>query len=63
LPFIDNEKQFFIHRIKILDQPTSRQSQVAMSAATANIDNDQKDEEQHEPEESATKKDQKQKNF
>ena len=44
LPFIDVEKQFFIMRNKLLGQPTPRQSQVAMSAATADIDNDQTDE-------------------
>ena len=35
LPFIDDEKQFFLMRKKILGQPTPRQSQVALSAATA----------------------------
>jgi hypothetical protein len=43
LPFITDEKQFRLLRHKILGQPTPRQSQVATSAATANIDNDQTD--------------------
>lgn len=43
LPYIDNEKQFFMIHQKLIGQPTYRQSQVAMSAATANIDNDQTD--------------------
>ncbi|CAF4877018.1 unnamed protein product, partial [Rotaria socialis] len=36
-------------RNKILDLPTARQSQVSISAATADIDNDQTDEPQKEP--------------
>ncbi|CAF3630056.1 unnamed protein product [Rotaria socialis] len=36
-------------RNKILDLPTARQSQVSISAATADIDNDQTDESQKEP--------------
>ncbi|CAF5028565.1 unnamed protein product, partial [Rotaria magnacalcarata] len=34
---------------KILNLPTPRQSQVSISAATADIDNDQTDEPQNEP--------------
>ncbi|CAF3855591.1 unnamed protein product [Rotaria sp. Silwood1] len=47
LPFIDDEKQFFLLRNKLLDQPTYLQSQAALSATTADIDNDQVDEPQH----------------
>jgi hypothetical protein len=43
LPVIDNETQLFLMRDKIMRQPTSRQSQVAMSTSIANIDNDQTD--------------------
>ena len=39
-----DEKQFFHMRQTLLGQPTQRQSQVALSAATADIDNDQTDE-------------------
>ncbi|CAM4816819.1 unnamed protein product [Rotaria magnacalcarata] len=49
LPFIDNETQFVTMRNKILNLPTPRQSQVSISAATADIDNDQTDEPQNEP--------------
>ncbi|CAF3519163.1 unnamed protein product, partial [Rotaria socialis] len=49
LPFIDNETQFVAMRNKILNLPTVRQSQVSISAATADIDNDQTDEPQNEP--------------
>ncbi|CAF1139939.1 unnamed protein product [Rotaria sordida] len=40
LPFIDNEKTFFLMRNKLLEQPTDLQSQVALSAAQANIHNE-----------------------
>jgi hypothetical protein len=43
LPFIDDEKQFFKMRTKLLGETTKRQSQIALSAATANLDNDQTD--------------------
>jgi hypothetical protein len=43
LPFIDDEKQFINMRNKLLGEPTQRQSQIALSAATANLDNDQTD--------------------
>ncbi|CAF3577975.1 unnamed protein product [Rotaria socialis] len=49
LPFIDNETQFVTMRNKILNLPTARQSQVSISAATADIDNDQTYEPQNEP--------------
>ncbi|CAF3604374.1 unnamed protein product [Rotaria socialis] len=49
LPFIDNETQFVTMRNKIRNLPTARQSQVSISAATADIDNDQTDEPQNEP--------------
>jgi len=44
LPLIVDEKQFFCMRQTLLGQPTQRQSQVALSAATADIDNDPTDE-------------------
>ncbi|CAF1546344.1 unnamed protein product [Didymodactylos carnosus] len=43
LPFIYDEKQFFLMRHKLLRQPTSRQSQTTISAAKADIDNKQTD--------------------
>jgi hypothetical protein len=41
LSFIDNEHQFLLICNKFLGQPTARQSQLAMSAVTANIDSEQ----------------------
>lgn len=41
LPFVKNERQFFLFRQDILNQPTPQQSQVASRAAVADIDNDQ----------------------
>ncbi|CAF2217162.1 unnamed protein product, partial [Rotaria magnacalcarata] len=49
LTFIDNKTQFVTMRNKILNLPTTRQSQVLISAATADIANDQIDEPQNEP--------------
>ncbi|CAF4534961.1 unnamed protein product, partial [Rotaria socialis] len=40
LPLIDDEHKYFLMRKEILGLPTPRQSQVAMSAALADIDND-----------------------
>jgi hypothetical protein len=40
LPIINDEQQFKRIRQNILKQPTSQQSQVAISAATADLDND-----------------------
>jgi len=40
---MDDEKQFFLMRHKFLGQPTPRQSQVESSAATADIEKDQAD--------------------
>jgi hypothetical protein len=40
---MDEKKQFFLMRQKLLGQSTPRQSQVESSAATADIDNDQND--------------------
>lgn len=40
LPIINDEQQFEHMRQNILGQPTSQQSQVAISAATADLDND-----------------------
>ena len=56
---IDNEKKFFQLRQKLLGQPTPRQSQVALSAATADIDNDPVPDETKQPDESPTKPDSK----
>ncbi len=49
LLIINDEKQFFLMRTKFFGQPRTRQSQVALSAANANADNDQTDEQQVEP--------------
>ncbi len=43
------KNNFFLVRRKLLDQPTPRQSQVELSTATANIDNDQTDDQIIEP--------------
>jgi len=45
LPIINDEQQFKQMRQNILGQPTPQQSQVANSAATADLDNNQTDEE------------------
>jgi len=37
LPFIDDEKQFFLMRHELLGQTTPRQSQIALSTATADL--------------------------
>jgi hypothetical protein len=63
LPFINDEKQFFIMRNKILGLPTARQSQVALSATIANIDNDQTDENPVETSKPTTEIDNKQKHY
>ncbi|CAF1536747.1 unnamed protein product, partial [Rotaria magnacalcarata] len=63
LPLINNEKKFFQLRQKLLGQPTPRQSQVALSAATADIDNDQVADETKQLTESATKLDTKITNY
>ncbi|CAM4828303.1 unnamed protein product, partial [Rotaria magnacalcarata] len=57
LPSIDNEKNFFQFRKKLSGQPTPRQSQVALSAATADIDNDPEADERKQTTESQTKLD------
>ncbi|CAF4263437.1 unnamed protein product, partial [Rotaria magnacalcarata] len=59
LPLIDDENKFFQLRQKLLGQPTPRQSQVALSAATADIDNDPIANETKQSNESTTKVDQK----
>ncbi|CAM4983383.1 unnamed protein product, partial [Rotaria socialis] len=46
LPLIDDEQKYFLMRKEILGQPTPRQSQVAMCAALANIDNDPPDDDE-----------------
>ncbi|CAF1289540.1 unnamed protein product [Rotaria sordida] len=63
LPLINNEKEFILMRNKLLDLPTPRQSQVAMSAATADIDNDQTDDQPIGPTEIPKKPETKQTNF
>ena len=44
LPIITDAKQFFIMRQKLLGEATPRQSQAALSASIADLDNDQTDE-------------------
>jgi len=57
LPFIDDEKQYFLMHNKITGQPTTQQSQLPINVTTADIDNDQTDETEEEIKttESATK--------
>ncbi|CAF1649087.1 unnamed protein product, partial [Rotaria magnacalcarata] len=57
LQSIDSEKNFYQFRKKILGQPTPRQSQVALSAATADIDNHPEPDETNLPTESRMKLD------
>jgi hypothetical protein len=40
---MDDEKQFFKMHTKLISEPTQRQSQIVLSAATADLDNDQTD--------------------
>lgn len=54
LPSIENEQQFHVIRQTILNQPTSQQSQIAMSAATADLDNDPMDKSEIELQQSTT---------
>ena len=56
VPFITNEQQFFHMQHKLMDQPTLRQSQVAIRAATADVDNDQTDEQLIKSKETTTTK-------
>ncbi len=56
LPFIDDEKKYFDMRNKLLGQPTARQSQIAFSAATADMDNDQTDDQIMKPQTTTHKK-------
>ncbi|CAF2095471.1 unnamed protein product, partial [Rotaria magnacalcarata] len=49
LPLIDDEQNYFLMRKEILGLPTPRQSQVAMSAALADIDNDPPDDGRQQP--------------
>ncbi|CAF5220478.1 unnamed protein product, partial [Rotaria magnacalcarata] len=46
LPIIDDEQKYFLLRKQILGQPTPRQTQVALSAALADIDNDPVDDDE-----------------
>ncbi|CAM4987022.1 unnamed protein product, partial [Rotaria socialis] len=57
LLLIDDENKFFQLRQKLLGQPTPRQSQVALSSATADINNDPVADETKQPNESTTKLD------
>ncbi|CAF1431400.1 unnamed protein product [Adineta steineri] len=43
LSFIENEQQYILLRHEILGQPTPQQSQTALRATTADVDNDQTD--------------------
>jgi hypothetical protein len=63
LPFIDNEKPFFLMHNKLLSQPIYRQSQAALSVATADIDNDQTDEEKIKPTEPDNQQEKKEKDY
>ncbi|CAF4172536.1 unnamed protein product [Rotaria sordida] len=63
LPLINNQKEFILVRNKLLGLPTPRQSQVAMSAATTDIDNDQTDDQPIGPTEIPKKPETKQTNF
>ncbi|CAF4078673.1 unnamed protein product, partial [Rotaria sordida] len=63
LLLINNQKDFILMRNKLLGLPTPRQSQVAMSAATADIDNDQTDDQPKAPTEIPKKPETKQTNF
>lgn len=49
MPIIQNENQFLIIRNQLLNIPTHRQSQVALRAAQANIDQHQADETHNAP--------------
>ncbi|CAF1666202.1 unnamed protein product [Rotaria magnacalcarata] len=55
LQLIDDKQKYFLKRNQILGQPTPRQSQVAMSAALADIDNDPPADEKQQPDRSEKK--------
>ncbi|CAF4618116.1 unnamed protein product [Rotaria socialis] len=63
LPLINDEQKYFRMRKHILGQPTPRQSQVALSAALADIDNDPPDDENQQPDPYKTKSEQKISNY
>ncbi|CAF1513519.1 unnamed protein product, partial [Rotaria magnacalcarata] len=63
LPLINDEQKYFRMRKHILGQPTPRQSQVALSAALADIDNDPPDDEKQQPDPYKTKSEQKISNY
>ncbi|CAF5031675.1 unnamed protein product, partial [Rotaria socialis] len=46
LPLIDDEQKYFLLRKQILSQLTPRQTQVALSAALADFDNDPPDDDE-----------------
>ncbi len=49
IPYFQDEKKFFHMRHIILGQPTPQQSQVMISATTADMNNNQKDPEPYQP--------------
>ncbi|CAF1996607.1 unnamed protein product, partial [Rotaria magnacalcarata] len=63
LPSINDEQKYFLMRKQILGQPTPRQSQVALSAALADIDNDPPDDEKQQPDPYKTKSEEKISNY
>ncbi|CAF4645078.1 unnamed protein product, partial [Rotaria socialis] len=64
LPLIDDEHKYFLMRKEILGLPTPRQSQVAMSAALADIDNDPPDDdERQQPDQNKKKPEEKISNY
>ncbi|CAF1948564.1 unnamed protein product, partial [Rotaria magnacalcarata] len=63
LPLINDKQKYFLMRKHILGQPTPRQSQVALSAALADIDNYPPDDEKQQPDPCKTKSEQKNSNY
>ncbi|CAF1334061.1 unnamed protein product [Rotaria magnacalcarata] len=63
LPLTDDEQKYFLMRKQILGQPTPRQTQVAMSAALADIDNDPPDDEKQQPDPCKNKSEEKISNY
>ena len=59
LALIDDEHTFLVMRHKLLGQPTPRQTQVAVSAALADLDNDHMDEQPTRTEETTKQQDEK----
>ncbi|CAF2146683.1 unnamed protein product, partial [Rotaria magnacalcarata] len=64
LPLIDDEHKYFLMRKEILGLPTPRQSQVAMSATLADIDNDPPDDDKRQqPDQNKKKSEEKISNY